>query len=99
MIYLPITQVQIKVRSPLSQKPGFCDNFCILPKYLGRNPVSLTHAIALYLISKKESCLMTITSWLLSAKKNKRSPPPSSCIMLAEKIALTKSSSHNAGQI
>ncbi|MDB9510375.1 hypothetical protein PN499_04055 [Kamptonema animale CS-326] len=73
--------------------------FASPPKYLLRNPVSLSHAIALYLISKKESCLMTIAYWLLSAKKNNRSPPPSSCIMLGEKVALTKSSSHNAGKI
>ncbi|MGB7708474.1 MAG: hypothetical protein WBL95_02815 [Microcoleus sp.] len=33
-------------RSHFSQKPGFYNNFCILPRYLGRNPVSLTHAIA-----------------------------------------------------
>ncbi|MEG4503116.1 hypothetical protein QUA86_07745 [Microcoleus sp. F6_B6] len=24
----------------LWQKPGFCNNFCISPQYLGRNPVS-----------------------------------------------------------
>jgi len=29
-------------RSHLSQKPGFSNNFCIPPKYLGRNPVSLS---------------------------------------------------------
>ncbi|GEM_PF-2202295 len=37
----------------LSQKPGFYDRFCIKPRYLGRNPVSLTHARFFSPISSK----------------------------------------------